>query len=194
MTLRKKTVLIISGTLCSLMLIVYTASYTIVLDSFIGLEEQDTRQHVERVLAVLSDDLTHLSSTVGDWAPWDDTYEFIEQANSDYVENNLMDATFTNLRLNVMLFLNSDGEFVFGKTFNLGEGVETPAPRDLYAHLAQTPLLLNRTDSQSGMQGILLLPEDVALAASQPILTSNYEGPMRGILIMGRYLIAGPLQ
>jgi PAS domain S-box-containing protein len=188
MTLRKKTLIIIGATLAALILILYAASRIILLDSFAKLEEQHTRQNVERVQSALSDDLAKLNSTAGDWAQWDDTYAFIEGAYDDYVQDNLMNSTFAGLRLNLMLFIHSSGRIVFSKAFDLQNEEEIPVPQNLWEHLSANSPLFRHPDMDSSITGLVLLPEGPMLVVSRPILTSQGEGPIRGALIMGRYL------
>ena len=188
MTLRRKTLLFICVTFVILIWILHTISQNILLDSFAQLEEQNTQQNVERVLNTLSNDLSSLATTTSDWAKWDDTYAFIEDTNTDYIDSNLIDGTFTELRLNFMLFINTSGQLAFGKAFDLDDEEEIPVPQGLQEHLSTHDLLLYHADTESSTEGIILLPESPVLVASQPILTSNDEGPIRGALIMGRYL------
>jgi diguanylate cyclase (GGDEF)-like protein/PAS domain S-box-containing protein len=188
MTLRKKTIIIISVTLASLILILYAISRVILLDSFAELEEQNTRRNVERILSAISDDISDLNHLTGDWAGWDDTYAFIEDANDNYVKSNLIDETFTELNLNIMLFINSSGQIIFGKGFDLKNGKEIPVPKSLQEHISASSLLVCHPDTKSSITGIILLPEGPMLVASRPILTSKEKGPIRGALIMGRYL------
>ena len=190
MTLRRKTLIYICVTFVILIWILHVISQNILLDSFAQLEEQNTSQNVERVLNTLSNDLSSLATTTGDWASWDDTYAFIEDTNTDYIDSNLIDGTFTELRLNFMLFINTSGQIVFGKAFDLHNEEEIPIPQSLQGHLSASDLLLYHPDTESNIGGIILLPEGPVLLASQPILTSDDEGPARGSLIMGRYLDA----
>lgn len=95
MTLRLKTLVIIGATFISLVLLLYLVSRSILISSFTRLEERNTRQNVERVLSTLSNEISFMDAIVADWASWDDTYAFIEDANVDYIERNLVDETFT---------------------------------------------------------------------------------------------------
>ena len=194
MTLRKRILAIIIVTFLSLITILFFTSQTILLNSFNKLEEQRTSRNVERALSALSNDLSSLDATAGDWAAWDDTYAFIEDANDEYVESNLIDGTFTELKLNLMLFINSSGRTVFGKAFDLHNVEEMPVPQSLQEHLSANDLLLHHPDTESSVAGIILLPEGPLLVASRPILTSEDEGPIRGALIMGRYLDAAEIE
>jgi sensor domain CHASE-containing protein/GAF domain-containing protein len=193
MTLRKNTLLIIGLTFAGLIVALYAASRIILLDAVTRLEERYTRQNVERALASLSDDLAKLDETAGDWAPWDDTCAFVEGTYDDYVKDNLVDSTFINLRLNLMLFIHSSGRIFFGKAFDLQNEEELTVPESLQG-LAAHDFLLQQTNLEGSIAGIVLLPEGPMLIASRPIVSSAYEGPIRGTLIMGRYLDAAEIQ
>jgi PAS domain S-box-containing protein len=188
MTLRNKTLLIIAVTFLGLVVILNSVWRIILLDSFEELEQHNTQRDVERALNALSSDLASLDATAFDWAAWDDTYAFLEDHNEDYVESNLVDGTFGDLGLNLMLFVNSSGETVLGKAFDLENEREVPIPPAIAEHLSPDGLLLRHPDPESHIGGIVLLPKAPMLVASRPILTSEDEGPIRGTLLMGRYL------
>ena len=188
MTLRRKTLFIIGATFYGVIILLFFISRNILLDSFLELEKQNSIQNTERVLSALSQELSHLEATTGDWAAWDDTYAFIEDADAEYIESNLIDGTFIELRLNLMVFINSAGQIVFGKAFDLTDEEEIPVPQSLPAHLSRDDILLTHPDKESSVSGIVLLPEGPLLVASRPILTSEEKGPIRGTLVMGRYL------
>jgi len=188
MKLRKKAPIIIGVTFVVMIVFLYTTWRIVLLGSFTKLEEQNTRRNVERALSALSNELSTLDATGWDWAAWDDTYAFIEDANKDYIESNLVDETLTGLRTNLMLFINLSGQIIFGKGFDLDEEEEIPIPQSLQEHLSPDNFLLRHPDTESSVTGILPLPEGPMLIGSWPILTSEDEGPIRGTLIMGRYL------
>ena len=105
MTLRQKTLLMIGVMLVCLLTALYISLSTIWLKGFAQIESQRTRQNVERLTEALTNDLNELDSTVRDWSGWDDTYMFVEDVNDRYIQDNINEATFTNLRLNLMLFI-----------------------------------------------------------------------------------------
>jgi sensor domain CHASE-containing protein len=188
MNLRRKTLLILAVVLIVMTLVVSIGARFILLDNYEALEKQRAEVNVKRCLSALSNELSELDSTVADWAAWDDTYAFIQDVNDNYVESNLVDDTFVNLRLNMMLFINSTGNVVYGKAFNLQNMSETPVPQDLLELLSANVFLWYHPDTESSLTGLVPLQEAPLLIASKPILTSQSEGPIQGTLIIGRYL------
>jgi len=188
MKLRIKTLLIIGVTLAGLIAILYIVSSTVLMSGFAQVEEQETRENVQRALDTLTSELDGLSSITRDYASWDDTYAFIEDANETYPKVNLVDATFSNLKLNLMVFVHSSGRIVFSKAFDLQNEQEVPLPDGLEGHLSANSPLLRHPDAESTVTGLVLLPGGPLLVASRPILTSEGQGPIHGTLIMARHL------
>ncbi|MFC2058212.1 CHASE4 domain-containing protein [Chloroflexota bacterium] len=181
-------------TLILLIAILYGTARITIFNSFSHVEENDTSRNVNRALSALANEISALDTTTYDWAAWDDTYEFIEDANNDYVESNLVDGTFIDLSLNLMLFVDTKGHIIFEKAFDLLNEEEIQIPPSLQQHLTVENLLLNHTDTESNVDGIISLSESPMLIASRPILTSNDEGPILGTLIMGRHLDNSEIQ
>jgi signal transduction histidine kinase len=171
-----------------MILIMYVGAQFILMDNYAALEKQRAEVNVKRGLSALSTVLSALDSTASDWAGWDDTYTFIQDSNDDYIESNLVDDTFVTLGLNIMLFINSEGNVVYGKAFDLANIHETPLSQELLDQLSANDFLWRHSDTESSITGIVPLQEAPLLIASRPILTSQNEGPIRGTLIMGRYL------
>jgi len=188
MNLRRKTFLTLAVVIIVMTLIVSIGAQFILLDNYEALEKQRAEVNVKRCLNALSNEVAELDSTASDWAAWDDTYAFIQDANDNYLKSNLVDDTFVNLRLNIMLFVNSTGNVVYGKAFNLQNMSETPVPQDMLQLLSATDFLWYHADTESSLTGIVPLQKAPLLIASKPILTSQSKGPIRGTLIMGRYL------
>ena len=187
MTIRKKTLFIIFVTTLFLVLLLYGISEAFFLNSFANLEDRDVLKNVDRAQLALSSDIDQLNSTETDWASWNDTYAFIMNRNQNYISANLNVESLSNLRLNLMLFVDPSGQLVFSRMLNLDTKRETPVPKNFLKNLFKKGTLVCRNESDM-FKGIVLLPEGPLLISSQPILTSEGKGPVKGTLIIGRYL------
>ncbi len=194
MTLRKKTLIITGVMLVGLVGLLYFISQTSLLRSFAELETQNVRQNVERVSIMLRGRLATLNSVVGDWALWDDTYAFIQDGNQEYIKSNIDPLTVVNLQLNMMVFLDTSGRLVYGRAINIQTAAEVPFPQSLLDHLADHKLILDHQNPNDSVTGLIGLPEGILLFASRPIATSEFKGPIRGTMIVGRYLDAAEIE
>ncbi|MEQ8466113.1 adenylate/guanylate cyclase domain-containing protein [Coleofasciculus sp. E1-EBD-02] len=188
MSLRQKTLLLIGLTLAGLIGVLYASLSLILIRSFAQIEEQHAYRNVRRVQEALFDELDSLAVLAADYGEWDDTYAFIEDTSQNYIQENLSDTNLTNINLNLVLFFNRQDELVFGKHFNLAQQQEIPIPTPLIQQLNSDNVLLQHPDTTSSITGLILLPQGPLMIASNPILTNEETGPMRGSLIMGRYL------
>ena len=188
MTLRTKALVIIGVTLLCMAGLTYATSRFTFMRGLEEIEERHTTQNVEQVLGAFSYLISDLEVNTADWAAWDDTYAFIEDGNDEYIQLNLTDGAFITLRLNLMLFVHSSGQIVFGKAFDLENEEEMPIPQDLLGQLSGDSPLLSQAGTQNFTSGIIILKQGPVLITSQPILTSEDKGPARGTLIFARYL------
>ncbi len=172
MSLRKRVLLIIGATLIGLISLLHTLFVQILQGGLLELEEAEVREEIQRSVRALEHELAFLETQVSDWAPWDDTYQFIEDANRAYIESNLVDSTFANLELNFMAFVHSTGRIVFQKAFDLESGEEMPIPDGLKPHLTDGSPLLQPSSSDGAMDDYLPKPirlEDLAQALQRVV-------------------------
>ncbi|MFA5864056.1 MAG: CHASE4 domain-containing protein [Phycisphaerae bacterium] len=188
MTLRKKTLWIIGLICITLVLVMYVLSVTLLMDDFYRLENKIVRQDVARVHDAITESLDSLNAYAGDYAKWDDTCVFIQNKNEAYIKANLVNATFVKLRLNLMAFINTSGKMVQIKAVDWRGARDISIPEGMMKHLSPNNLLSRHQSLDSNVKGIILLPQGPMLVTSQPILTSEENGPIRGALIFGRFL------
>jgi len=187
MRLYVKAFLILGATGIIISIIFFITSQSILLNSFIKLEEQPTDQNVQRVLSAINSDVESFDTYTHDWSSWDDTYRFVQDRNAQYVQTNLVDDTFISAKLNLMLFINTSEQLVFGKAFDLQNMTEVPIPQSLVEKLGTNDTLWYHLNESSVVKGFILLPEGPMLIISRPILTSYNEGPVQGALVMGKF-------
>jgi len=189
MTLHRKTLLTISAVLVGLIAILYVVSRGILLASFERLEERISQRNVQRALAALDNDLVELDSKALDWAWWDDTYQFVSDRNEAYVASNLSTESVSNVRVNLMVFLNADGEVVAARCVDYREKEDRPVPEEFLRCLVPgQPPLVDTDDHATGYRGLFPTPDGPLLTATRPILPSSGTGVARGFLILGRWL------
>lgn len=183
MSIRKKTLLLIAGVLLVFCAGILVLSRTVMLEGYLDLETRDMHQQVNRVKKSLKVYLDNMNTTAFDWAAWDDSYEFVETGNPNFIKTNLVDGTFneTGLRINFMFFFSNDQSVVFKKGYDWKDGKGVPAPQALLGHLDALGI-----GSGEPKQGFLVLPDGLYALVSRPIITSEETGPPRGQLVMGR--------
>ncbi|MFQ4135601.1 adenylate/guanylate cyclase domain-containing protein [Nodosilinea sp. PGN35] len=194
MNLRHKTLLLTTLPLLGLMAILYGSFSVILQRSYGRLERQDAQRNLQRVEEVLAGDLAQIQSLTEDWAAWNDTYAFIRDGNANYVESNLSKYAFESLQLNLVAFVNLDGDIVYGTGYDLINRTFLPLPPGLVQQLTPTSPLMQFEHLAFHHQGLMVVEGDLMLVIVEPILRSDATGPARGALLMGRTLSPGVVE
>ena len=93
MTLGTKITLVITIMILIFMGLVTLLQYTIISPQFEVMEKRDASEDLRRATEALQREIYHLDLACFDWASWDDTYNYVVDGNSDYVESNLINET-----------------------------------------------------------------------------------------------------
>jgi sensor domain CHASE-containing protein len=193
MTLRRRTALAVLAACIVAVVVLYFTAQSILAAHSSTLERQKADQDLDRASSALSQDIASVETAVGVWAPWDDTYQFMQDGNAEYIASNLDTSTLLNLGVDFIVYVDSAGQIFYSKAVDVN-GTETSIPSGLEQFVTGEGLLAKHPSETSSVAGTLFLPEQLALVASQPILTSQKEGPIAGSLVMGRYLDSAEVQ
>jgi len=188
MTIRWKLLIGVASLLAGLDLLLLALGQWYFLPTYVDLEQQLARENLERGASVYRENLAGLFRSVQDWAVWDDAYRFMQEGDPRFITSNLIDNSFTALRLNVILFLDEQGELVAGQGFDLTQGKFRPMPAGLLAEIDREKAFWSFRDASQSLKGLLILPEGPLLLAAHAILPGDGSGSARGALLMGRFL------
>ncbi len=187
MKLKTKIVIVIFISCLATLATLYTAAAAIILPSYQEIENQQTRNSVDQTLTTINYRLSELYGKVRDYAAWDDTYDFVQNYNQEYVDGNL-EMSFENLRLNLIAVADNDENLVYVQSYDLNYSVPIDTTDETKAYLQTDKALWNFTDNDQINTGIIIIDGKPVLVAVSPILKSSLEGPIRGGMLFGRYL------
>ncbi|GAB4480444.1 MAG: hypothetical protein Kow0088_22040 [Anaerolineales bacterium] len=188
LSLRYKTILLILTTNLLLVAIIYGVFARNWFNTIVSYERSAIQSDLKRIENTLETELENLSVITADWSAWDDTYQFVQDHNPEYIESNLNETTFSNLELNLIAIVASDGTIAYAEFFDLNREEFTESPAELLPHLSSDSILLAHPTTDSEIKGLLPLDGKYLLIASRPILTSFDQGPIRGAVIFGRII------
>ena len=187
MNIRKRTILTILGTTCIVMLVGGIFGYFTFLNSYERLEILDIQSDAKRLLSTLDHETENLSSITDDWAAWDDTYDFVQDKNQEYVDTNLVDGTFESLKLNLIIYFDTQGQVVHHKAFDLENQEEIAVSKDILDFFDNHPSIFLASENLNN-SGFLSADNKPIIYAIKPILTSSEEGPVKGFLLFAKNL------
>ncbi|MGB9640922.1 MAG: EAL domain-containing protein [Anaerolineales bacterium] len=187
-SLRTKTLLTTAITIFLLTGVLYGFSSTYWFNTLKNIEQENIKKDLQRVQISFQREMENLSAITNDWAAWDDTYNFIENPDEEYIQTNLVPSTFSGLKLNLIAIINQDGKIIYGKTYANDLNELQPLSANLeqllvtHSQLYQFPIIPAET------VGYLPFENQILMLAARPVLKSNDEGPSRGGVVFGRFL------
>ena len=188
--MHRRQFILVGMALISILVGLFFGTRSIVLHSFAELERQEMDRNVERAQNALTAELKQLSTTTGDYAGWDDAYDFVQNGNPAFIKTNLDETIYDKLRLNLLVYCNRSGTIVYGRAYDYHNQRDVPLSPAILSDLQPGRPLLQHASPESAPSGFLSLPEGLMLVVSRPVLTSEYQGPIMGTLVFGRYLDA----
>jgi PAS domain S-box-containing protein len=186
--IKKKVILILAGVIISYLVMLYMIERLVILPGFVALQNTEAQKDIERCFRTIRDQTDSLGDFAADWSEWDDTYTFVQDGNTDYIKSNLHESTFTINKLNLLYICNLKGRVVWGKVYDLQNKTYIELREFSTESFKEDHVLLRHVSAENSIEGLFLTERGPMLVSSRPILTSTEEGPVRGTLIMGRFL------
>ena len=165
----------------------------IILPSFLELERNGALSDVQRTVETIKGDLKALDMVCFDWSSWTDTWTFVKDKDPEYIASNLVITTFRDGEIHLFIIVDALGKVIWGRVFD----PETMTPIQLEGFSSpwmdlEDPLFFHGspavTPRNKVVRGIVLTSQGPLMMISRPILKSDYTGPARGHLLMGRFI------
>jgi PAS domain S-box-containing protein len=187
--LRFKVTSIVAGSFAVLFLTQFAVVRTMLLGNFERLEEDRALINATRIQTALTDKVTQLKNSVTDYSTWDTSYSFVEGRNPKFIEAELYDSTFTSTKTNAVAIAQKSGKLLVQKGLDFYTGKKIALPSEFLNYVASKATQL-RAFKHKELQNVVSTSAGFMLVATEPILTSEGEGPIHGIFGMGRFLDA----
>lgn len=159
-----------------------------IVPNVLSFEEKSVKTNLERAIQALGSEHSELKLLVYDWGAWDDTYEYMQDKNSDYEQSNLGNEVFSGSDLNILYYVDTNLNVVWGKAYDNESNFEIQLPSLINQLNSHAPAMLRLKEGDEATSGYLMTGRGPVILAFSPILNSEFEGPVRGTLIMGRFI------
>ncbi len=178
--------LLIAG-ICVALLISFLVVYTsfVFIGTFSEFEKQDEQKKAEVVLTVLGHEALGLEKIAYDWGPWDDTYQFIQDTNTEYTEKNLNQETLENLNIDYMLFFAQNSSLVYVAGYDRESGAPVPLNPGVEDAITRSWATISRGN---GTSGVLSTGPEYYYLASSLIAPSDFNGERKGTIVLIRQI------
>ncbi len=146
--------------------------------------ERDTAQ----VLTLLESKEDYMKRVSHDWSAWDDTYQFVQDGNQEYIDENLVGGSLSNLGIEIVVFLDRSGSVVYSYYKEFSDQTDRLNQLNVEKLLSNYPRLAKQNGPDSVVSGYGVVDGQALLLVSRPVITSQSDGPIQGTLIFGLVL------
>ncbi len=185
MSIRLKTLLLLSLVLGIVLLLTLVSSLLILQRVFHALEAEYTRRDVGHARRALENELSVLDTILHDYASRDAISRYASHPTPREAPTMLSPAALRNLQLDLAAMYDRRGRLVDTTTVDRAHTQGT-VPRELQSLLQAQ--IQARSPAMSPVRGILLYRHRPMMVAMRPILASRDAGSPAGLLVMGAYL------
>ncbi|MAT44642.1 MAG: hypothetical protein CL609_20095 [Anaerolineaceae bacterium] len=187
MSLRKTTLFVIFSIFLLLAVVLSISLRSILSAHFRSEETQQSSLNLQRTRIAFENNYTILDYFSGDWGKWNATYEYVDDGNFEYINDNLVESTYSDLGVNIILILDLEGNILYGGSYDLLNHVFLPFPQQITETLVTGEGLLDFSENTDIRHGLIFIDDQPLLISVSPILTTLGEGPIKGSFIIGRY-------
>jgi PAS domain S-box-containing protein len=194
MNLRNRSLLVLGLTFFVFFIIIAAVSLSVTLSGLDRLEYQDMQDSMKQVRSAINAESSSLQDTTRDWAWWDDLDQYAVDHNADFIEHNADLTSLATLKANLFIIMDENGSLLYGQVLTPDFQVNRSVPDNMLGLIRSNPAMVTHQADDTGLSGILLLPEGPMIVSSAPVMKADRTGPVHGTVIIGRYLEYGPLQ
>lgn len=122
---------------------------------------------------------------INDWSNWDETYDFINSGNQEYIDRNLNEDTFTNLDLNFIIIAKEDNSIKIKQFYDMENKKFIDIPTNYDKAIED---ILKSTPTTSTSSRILKMGNEYYFLATSLVTDSLKEKAPNGKMIIGRVI------
>lgn len=166
----------------------YFIRFHIILPEFAELERQEAIKDITRCTSSIEREYRNVDKLAGDWAAWDDMYQYVIDGNDPFAASNFQWDTLIEAGIHLIYVITADDNIVYSGTILPSTGEMIKLQQLPVERFPNDHHLLKIADNADSFPGIFLTEKGPMLLVPRKILTSNGEGPSRGTLLFGRFL------
>jgi len=193
MSIRKTTLLVVGLTFLGMLALLVLVQRQSLLNFSEREEESSMQRGLGRMEASIDLMFRDLELVGRDWGYWDDTLDFVQGRNDEYIEENLGVDSLFNVGVHLFAFSQTDGKIVFARAIDPSAGKEVEAPEQVLALLADGRFDAVLTNPNTPVRDWVVTERGPMMLIAQAILPTNGGDEAGGILLAGRILGAEEL-
>jgi signal transduction histidine kinase len=136
---------------------------------------------------IINESIQQLIIKDSDWGAWDDTYAFVQDRNTDYIQSNVQQETVNDLEIQFLIISNLSGDAAASIAVDPDTRQEAELWPDVSEYFSKHNYFHEHADEEDKRSGILMTSKGPAIIVSVPI-TPTQGGDIKGSVIMGKVI------
>jgi diguanylate cyclase (GGDEF)-like protein len=186
-SIRSTILIIIVCVFLFFIIVSHAVSRQILKNSFEKLERFNAQINIQRAQNALNAEIDSLYSINLDWAVWDESYRFMNEINTEFIEENLVPNFFLEQNMSFILFLKPSGALHWGRGYDFKKNEIKRISSDFSAFLPKQNFYDSKNEN-TDFRGITTIAGKSYVITSHKIFKTNHTGKPNGMLVMGKEL------
>ncbi len=160
--------------------IIWNITHFILCPSFERLQFNKNQKNVENFISKMDTNIQNIKNIINDYSKWDDTYEFMQNQNQDYIYDNFREGTSTleDLDVDFVIYSNLDKKVVFSNYANDFLKTTKKFEKDILDYLS----------SFNDFYSMHIYSKTPLYLIKSEILMSDESGEVNGYIIAGKFI------
>ncbi len=189
LSIRNRIALIIAVAIASFVFIVFEFSQYSIMNGLKEIERSKVSGNIDRILSVTLERMNSLSILCEDWSTWDESYNYVEGRNPDFVKENLPDTMFAESNIDVFAMAVSPEKYLYVKALDSEHEREEKPPAFVKKSLEYAAThLKDKPEADRMVSGFLVDGETPYFIVIRDIKKTDGSGNTHGLMLMGRKL------
>lgn len=184
--LRSKVLVVMVMGMATVFLLIFFLARHSIMAGYASLEKDSVLVYLNSARGLINDHTDQLYSVTRDYAHWDDAYNFVQTLDPVFIESNLNDTTFSNLKIHAVIFVNEQGKSIYSKGLDFASGQPWKIPELILQSARKDGFLVD--SKKDHIEGLFWTPEGLSMVSSVDIRDSTLQKARVGTLIMVRAL------
>jgi signal transduction histidine kinase len=156
--------------------------------AFTKLEHDAAIRNLDRCQEAVDGIAESVSTLAFDYGAWDDTCQFLEDRNQAYRDSNLSSSFHETTGNDLVVILTTSQEVVAFSCVDPDSHETVELPGLVQELRKPDSVFTDFSGTEDANEGLVRTSRGLMIIASRPVVSSRREGPIRGAMIMGRFL------
>lgn len=144
-------------------------------------------RQVNLVERTLETELSALKAQLLGWSAWNGMYRFVQTPSKPFAQSELGASALSSMTPDFFVVMRPGGRVIFSQFLGSLAGT-TALPAELRDYMRRRDVMFRYASAHDAHAELAVIGGQPALVATAPIVTSEYRGPIRGSLLVGRFL------